>query len=218
MQLYSNFVVEERHGFNKLTLTTFITDIFKTLFLTAVVAMPVLAGFLKVINWAGENFTFYVFIFMVVFQLFFIIIFPIFIQPFFNKFTPLEQGSLKSKIDGLASKLSFPLTKIFVVDGSKRSNHSNAYFFGFFRNKRIVLFDTLIEKNTEDEIEAVLAHELGHWFYSHTFQNLIIAQMHFFAMFYVFSVVINVSSMYTQFGFDTKPVIVGFLLFQVFYS
>jgi STE24 endopeptidase len=199
--LIKHFIVEQKHGFNKLTLGnnwpyagTFTADIFKTLFLILILGMPALAAFLKIIQWAGDSFTFYVFIFMVCFQAFFLLIFPVFIQPFFNNFTPLEDGSLKTKIDQLASKLDFPLKKIFVVDGSRRSNHSNAYFFGFFNNKRIVLFDTLIEKNTEDEIVAVLAHELGHWYHNHTLKNLLFAQFHFFSMFYMFSIFINVEA------------------------
>lgn len=153
---YSQFVIEQTHGFNKQTYGTFISDIFKTLFLWFVLGMPFLAGFLKVVFWAGKDFAFYLYSFVFVCQIFFLLLFPTFIQPLFNKFTPLEEGSLKKKIEALAKSLKFPLTKLFVVDGSKRSSHSNAYFFGFFNNKRIVLFDTLIEKASEEEIVAVL--------------------------------------------------------------
>ncbi|KAJ3308973.1 CAAX prenyl protease 1 [Boothiomyces sp. JEL0838] len=198
IQLYSNFVIEERHGFNKQTYGLFFSDTVKTFFLTLIIGMPVLAGFLAVIQWAGENFFFYIWLFMVTFQIFFMIIFPTFIQPLFNKYTPLEDGELKTKIDALASELKFPLTKVYVVDGSKRSSHSNAYFYGFFNNKRIVLFDTLLQQSTHNEVIAVLAH--------------------LFVLFYFFNFIVNLQSLYTSFGFSTRPIIVGFLLFQFIYS
>ena len=146
-----------------------------------------------------------------------ITIFPTFIQPLFNKFTPLEEGSLKTKIEALAARISFPLTKLFVVDGSKRSSHSNAYFYGFFKNKRIVLFDTLLKDATEDEILAVLAHELGHWQFNHVLKHLLVAQAHLFLIFYAFSFVVSNDVVYAAFGFKTKPVLIGFILFQYFY-
>ncbi|KAJ3271780.1 CAAX prenyl protease 1 [Terramyces sp. JEL0728] len=218
IQLYSNFVIEERHGFNKQTYGLFFSDTIKTYLLTLIIGMPVLAGFLAVIQWAGKNFFLYVWLFMVAFQIFFMVIFPTFIQPLFNKFTSLEDGELKQKIDALASKLKFPLTKVYVVDGSKRSSHSNAYFYGFFNNKRIVIFDTLLTQSTHNEVIAVLAHELGHWYHNHVFKRLLVAQAHLFVLFYCFNFIVNLQSLYTSFGFTSKPIIVGFLLFQFIYS
>ncbi|KAJ3324776.1 CAAX prenyl protease 1 [Boothiomyces sp. JEL0866] len=218
IQLYSNFVIEERHGFNKQTYGLFFSDTIKTFLLTLIIGMPVLAGFLGVIQWAGENFFFYIWLFMIAFQIFFMIIFPTFIQPLFNKFTALEDGELKTKIDDLASKLKFPLTKVYVVDGSKRSSHSNAYFYGFFNNKRIVLFDTLLQQSTHSEVIAVLAHELGHWYHHHVFKRLLVAQAHLFVLFYMFNFIVKLQSLYSAFGFATKPIIVGFLLFQFIYT
>ena len=153
---YSTFVIEARNGFNKTTYGTFILDEFKTLFLIMVIGMPFLAGGLAIIDWAGKDFTFYIFMFVTVFQLFILMIFPTVIAPLFNTFIPLSEGTLKTKIDALAAKFKFPLTKVFVVDGSRRSAHSNAYFFGLFKNKRIVLYDTLVDKTSEEEIVAVL--------------------------------------------------------------
>jgi STE24 endopeptidase len=223
LNLYSTFVIEARHGFNKTTLATFITDILKAWLLTLVLGMPFLAGCLAIVQWTGtENFTNYLFLFFSSFQIFMLMIYPTFIAPLFNKFTKLENGSLKTKIDSLASKFSFPLTQIYVVDGSKRSAHSNAYFFGLFNNKRIVLYDTLLEKTSEEEIVAVLgmdylmiAHELGHWYHSHMVSNIIIAFSHFYVLFSLFQLCINVPTLYTAFGFNTRPVLIGFLLFQV---
>lgn len=153
------------------------------------------------------------------FQLFFVMIFPTFIQPLFNKFTPLPKGSLRTKIEALAAKLKFPLKKLFVVDGSKRSSHSNAYFYGFFNNKRIVIFDTLIDQSTEEEVVAVLAHELGHWYYNHVFVTLLTVQVQLFVLFYLFSLLTQLPSLFAEFGFGKEqPILVGFLLFQFVYS
>ena len=154
--LYSTFVVEQKHGFNKQTIGLFFSDLFKSLLLGIVIGSPVIAGIVYIIQSTGSNFYFYVWGFMLLFQLLMVSIYPTLIQPLFNKFTPLEDGSLKKSIDALAQRIAFPLTKVFVVDGSKRSGHSNAYFFGFFKNKRIVLFDTLLEQNNEQETCAVL--------------------------------------------------------------
>jgi STE24 endopeptidase len=148
--------------------------------------------------------------------MFMMLIFPTFIQPLFNKFESLPEGTLRVKIEALAKRLNFPLTQVFVMDGSKRSSHSNAYFFGFF-TKRIVLFDTLIQQNSEDEICAVLGHELGHWKCWHQFQMLFVTQLHIFVLFYAFSHFINRSEIYEAFGFrDEMPVIIGLMLFGGF--
>ncbi|GLD96801.1 hypothetical protein PINS_up005484 [Pythium insidiosum] len=174
--LYSTFVIEARHGFNKQTLMLFFTDKLKTFMLFVVIGYPVVAALIYVIRWGGELFYLYVWVFLFIFSIVMITIVPVFIMPLFNKFTPLEEGELRSRIEALASSLNFPLTKLFVVDGSKRSSHSNAYFFGFFKSKRIVLYDTLLEQATHDEIVAVLGHELGHWKLWHTMQGFLIQQ------------------------------------------
>jgi len=127
--LYSTFVIEAKHGFNKSTLSLFIRDTITSLTLGYIIGLPLFSAFLYVVDWAGENFVFYVWCLMFVFQIVMILIFPTLIQPLFNKFTPLEEGELKDKINKLAQSVTFPLTKLFVIDGSKRSSHSNAYFF-----------------------------------------------------------------------------------------
>ncbi|KAF9927734.1 CAAX prenyl protease 1 [Linnemannia zychae] len=217
--LYQTFVIEERHGFNKQTLKLFITDIIKGHLIGGIIGIPFLAGFLKIIKLGGENFYFYVWLFMVAFQLIMVSIFPTFIQPLFNKFEPLPEGELRTMIEALASRISFPLTKLFVIDGSKRSGHSNAYFYGFFKNKRIVLYDTLLEHSNNEEVCATLAHELGHWACNHTIQMLVFGQIQLFAVFYLFSQFINNKAMYISFGFkNSTPTLIGFLLFQFLYS
>ncbi|KAJ3326072.1 CAAX prenyl protease 1 [Blyttiomyces sp. JEL0837] len=218
LSLYSTFVIEERHGFNKQTLSLFFSDLVKEILLSLVIGAPVIAGLLMVIKWGGENFFLYVCVFMLDFQLIMVIIYPTLIQPLFNTFKPLEDGELKTKINALASRINFPLTKIFVVDGSKRSSHSNAYFYGFFKNKRIVLFDTLLEHSDQDEICGVLAHELGHWQMNHIFKMLALSQIQIFVIFYLFSKFVHAKPMYEAFGFEEQPIIIGLILFTYLYS
>ncbi|KAI9356545.1 peptidase family M48-domain-containing protein [Zopfochytrium polystomum] len=216
--LYSTFVIEERHGFNKQTIALFLSDLLKELLLTVVLLSPLIAGLLSVIQWGGDQFFYYVWIFMLVFQIVMVIIYPTLIQPLFNTFKPLEEGALRQKIEKLAKSVNFPLAKIFVIDGSKRSSHSNAYFFGFFKQKRIVLYDTLLEHSNHEEICAVLAHELGHWKKSHIYKMLGVSQFQIFVMFYLFSHFIKSKPLYEAFGFSDTPIIVGLILFSFLYQ
>ncbi|OLY81034.1 CAAX prenyl protease 1-like protein [Smittium mucronatum] len=216
--LYGTFVVEQKHGFNKQTVGLYIADFFKTLALTASFGSLILAGLLYTITKTGENFYLYVMIFMMVIQLIGITIFPTLIQPLFNKFTPLEDGELKTSIENLAARLEFPLKKLYVVDGSKRSGHSNAYMYGFFKNKRIVLYDTLLKQTSIEEVCAILAHELGHWKMNHVIKMLFISQIQIFVIFYLFSLVIVQKKLYTDFGFTSMPIFVGFMLYQYLYQ
>ncbi|OQR96559.1 CAAX prenyl protease 1 [Thraustotheca clavata] len=202
--LYSTFVIEERHGFNKQTLRLFIMDKIKGILIGTAIMLPLLSALIGLIRWGGDNFVFYVWLLMLVFSIIMLTIVPVFIMPLFNKFTPLEEGSLKTRIETLASSLKFPLTKLFVCDGSKRSSHSNAYMYGFFNNKRIVIFDTLLNQVTDDEILAVLGHELGHWKMWHTMQSFIFQQVYIVAMFYTFSRCMHDKDLYASFGFSTS--------------
>jgi len=142
---------------------------------------------------------------------------PVFIMPLFNKYEPLQDGDLKKRIYALAAQLKYPLTKLFVMDGSKRSSHSNAFMFGFGNNKRIVLFDTLMEQVHDDEILAILGHELGHWKLGHTLTNFGVTQVYFGAAFYIFSLCYTSNELYRAFGFDDPsrptPTIIALLLF-----
>jgi len=145
--------------------------------LAVVLGGPILAGFLKIIQTFGTNFFYYLWAFGIVVQMFMITVYPIFILPLFNKLVPLEPGALKTSVEALATRLNFPLKHLYVIDGSKRSAHSNAYFYGLPWAKHIVIYDTLIEKSETDEVTAVLAHELGHWSLSHTTKLFGIAQV-----------------------------------------
>ncbi|KJZ75004.1 hypothetical protein HIM_05490 [Hirsutella minnesotensis 3608] len=214
-RIYNTFVLEERFGFNKQTPALFVTDMIKTNLLTAVIMPPILAGFLKIIQKTGNQFVFYLWVFAAGLQLFTTTAYPIFIQPIFNKLSPLDEGELKKKVEQLAASHKFPLQELFVIDGSKRSAHSNAYFYGLPWKKHIVIYDTLIEKTETSEIIAILAHELGHWKLGHTTRLFGIAQVHLLYVFSLFSVFINNASLYSAFGFHAQhPIVIGFILFS----
>ncbi|CAO3614325.1 unnamed protein product [Cunninghamella echinulata] len=215
--LYSTFVIEQKHGFNNQTIGLFFSDLVKNQIVMMVLMFPLLSACLWVIQATGDKFFFYVWALLLVFQLFIIMIYPTVIQPLFNKLTPLEEGDLRSQIEALAARIAFPLKKLYVIDGSKRSNHSNAYFYGFGKNKHIVLFDTLIEHSDNDEICAVLAHELGHWKMGHTLKLLGVSQVYTFIIFWMFSFFIHNAKFYQDFGFHTTPLLIGFVLFQIIY-
>jgi len=174
---YGTFVLEEKFGFNKQTVKLWITDMLKGQALMVALGTPLLSAFLKIIQVTGTRFFYYLWLFGIVVQLFAITIYPIFILPLFNKLSPLEPGELKSSVEALSSRLNFPLKSLYVIDGSKRSAHSNAYFFGLPWKKHIVIYDTLIEKSEPQEVVAVLGHELGHWSLSHTTKLFAIAQV-----------------------------------------
>ncbi|KAI9818095.1 MAG: hypothetical protein M1827_000720 [Pycnora praestabilis] len=213
--IYSTFVLEEEFGFNKQTPKLFITDLLKGQALMVAFGAPILSAFLAIIQKTGNSFFSYLWLFGVAVQVLTITIYPIVILPLFNKLSPLEEGSLKTGVEGLAKRLNFPLKELYVIDGSKRSAHSNAYFYGLPWKKHIVIYDTLIEKSETEEVVAVLSHELGHWSLSHTTKLFGIAQAHMFYIFALFSVFINNRSLYQSFGFHKEfPIIIGFILFS----
>jgi STE24 endopeptidase len=216
-EIYSTFFIEKKHGFNKQTPALFVTDKFKGLLLTFVIGGPFVALLLKIIKWGGTHFYLYAWAFMFVFSVIMMTLVPVLIMPMFNKYEPLDDGSLKTQIYALADRLEYPLTKLFVMDGSKRSSHSNAFMFGFGNNKRIVLFDTLLEQVHDDEILAILGHELGHWKLGHTLTNFVTTQVYFGAAFFFFSQCYTADALYAAFGFNdaSKPIptIIALLLF-----
>lgn len=229
---YQHFVLEEKFGFNKLTKKLWVTDMIKSLALSHVLGGPILYGFLKIFEKFQTNFLWYICLFIFGVQILAMTLVPVYIMPLFNKFTPLEDGELKTSIENLAKSVGFPLDQIFVIDGSKRSSHSNAYFTGLpFTSKRIVLFDTLVNESSVDEITAVLAHEIGHWQKNHILNMILFSQAHIFVIFSLFTAVYRNLSLYNDFGFfigsegallasSTKvftpewPIIVGFMLFS----
>jgi len=215
---YSTFVIKQKHGSNNMTFSTFIMDTVKQTILVVVLLLVITPLFIKIMELGGENFYIYLFIFIVIFSMIMLWLVPNFIMPLFNKYEDIEEGELKDKVYALAGKLDFPLKKLFIMDASTRTTNSNAYFFGFGSNKRIVLFDTLIKHLETDEIVAVVAHELGHWKMYHSIINLVYAFSSMFLTFYVFSFVIKRDDILIDFGFSEHYNTVALLVFMEIYS
>src|SRR3989339_1239711 len=171
--LYRTFVIEARFGFNKMTLALYLTDAAKSLLLGAAIGLPLLFGVLWLMERMGEYWWLYVWLAWMAFNLLILFIYPTFIAPLFNKFTPLQDEAMKARIAALLGKCGFTAKGLFVMDGSKRSAHGNAYFTGFGKTKRIVFFDTLLERLSGNEVEAVLAHELGHFKRRHVLKRIV---------------------------------------------
>ena len=170
--LYRTFVIEERFGFNKMTLSLWLADLAKQGLLAATIGLPVLFAVLWLMARMGELWWFWVWCFWLGFNLLVLLVYPTFIAPLFNKFAPLADESLARRIEALLNRCGFRSSGLYVMDGSKRSAHGNAYFTGFGSAKRIVFFDTLLEKLAPAEVEAVLAHELGHYKHRHIWQRV----------------------------------------------
>ena len=171
---YRTFVIEKKFGFNKMTHSMFFVDLIKQGLLGILLGLPLLFGALWLMEKTGANWWLYVWLMWVGFNLIILSVYPTWIAPLFNKFTPLEDASLKARIEQLMQKCGFKSSGLFVMDGSRRSSHGNAYFTGFGKNKRIVFFDTLLSHLNPPEIEAVLAHELGHFKRNHVIKRILL--------------------------------------------
>ncbi len=216
--IYGTFVIEERFGFNKTIPTTFVKDIIKGLFLSILIGGPLLAGVLAFFQYTGSLAWLYCWFVTTGIALFLQYIAPTWIMPLFNKFTPLKDGDLKESILSYTQSVKYPLSGIFVMDGSKRSTKSNAFFTGFGKNKRIALFDTLIEKHTIPEMVAILAHEIGHYKKKHILRGMIISILHMGIMFYLLSLFISQRGLFEAFYMDHTSVYAGMLFFGLLYS
>ncbi|EPY52822.1 CAA Xprenyl protease [Schizosaccharomyces cryophilus OY26] len=213
--LYSTFGIEEKYGFNKSTPKIFFMDMFKELTIGGVLMSLLVSTFVKITMNFGDNFVLYAWGAYILFGLVLQSIAPSLIMPLFFKFTPLEQGSLRTKIEKLAASIKFPLKKLYVVDASRRSAHSNAFFYGLPWNKGIVLFDTLVKNHTEEELLAILGHELGHWYLSHNLIHTLVDYGMSLAQLFMFAAFLRNNSLYEAFDFTKeKPVIIGLLLFS----
>jgi len=198
---YAQFRVEERFGFNTTTLKTWILDRIKGLLLAVLLGYPLLVLVLKMIEWAGASWWLWAAVVVITFQLLLLLIAPAIIMPLFNKFTPLSEGELRERLFALAQRTDFPARRIEVMDGSKRSRHSNAFFTGLGRFRKIVLFDTLIGQLTHSELESVLAHEIGHYKKRHVIKMLSVSVAGVFLAFAMIAWLARQQWFYHAFGF-----------------
>jgi len=215
--LYDTFSLEEEFGFNKTTPGVWISDLAKAAVLGAIIGIPLLALLLWVFQTVPMAW-FWGWILVTAFSLLLAYVAPTWIMPLFNKFEPLEEGSLKEAIHRMAEKCEFPLKEVSVMDGSKRSTKSNAFFSGFGKNKRIALFDTLIEKHTEAELVGVLAHEIGHFKKRHIIKSLIVGTITTGVMFFLLGIMMNNRGLFDAFGVSETSVYVSLVLFGILMS
>ena len=200
LNIYKTFNIDERFGFNRMTAQIFILDLIKQSILSIVIGIPILLISLWIISNLGGLWWLWLWVFISVFNFLMLILYPIYIAPFFNKFLPLKDIKLKTKIEKLLLKCGFKSNGLFVMNGSLRSNHGNAYFTGFGNSKRIVFFDTLLEKLSHKEIEAVLAHELGHFHHNHVKKRIILMFVMSFIGLYVLGILKDSAWFYESLG------------------
>ena len=215
---YSTFVIENNYGFNQTTVRTFILDILKTWLLAAIIGgilfSIVLWFFGKAGNWAWV----YCWVVVVVFQIVLTFFAPVVILPLFNKFYPLEDGKLKTAIENYARSQDFKIKGIFKMDASKRSTKTNAFFTGLGKFRRIVLFDTLIEKHSTDELVSILAHEIGHYKKKHIFKSIVISILTTGLMFFLMSFFINNEGLFSAFGMQSISIYASLIFFAFLYA
>ncbi len=216
--IYSTFVIEARFGFNTATATTFMADRMKGLLLAVVIGGPALAGVLAFFEYAGADAWWQCWLAVTVFIMGLQYVAPTWIMPLFNKFEPLEEGDLKTAILELAGSVDYPLNNVLVMDGSRRSRKSNAFFTGFGRNKRIALFDTLIEQHAMTEMIAILAHEIGHFKRHHVKQMMAASILQMGGMLFLLSFFISYQGLFDAFFMERSSVYAGMLFFGLLFT
>ncbi|MCN4144578.1 MAG: M48 family metallopeptidase [Thiohalomonas sp.] len=215
MGLYNTFVLEEKFGFNRTTLKIWLLDLVKLSILGLVIGIPLIMVILWLMSSAGEFWWLYAWAVWMGFGFFMMWAYPAFIAPIFNKFTELEEGSLKQRIEQLMTRCGFLSKAILVMDGSRRSSHSNAYFTGLGNNKQIVFFDNLLDSLDEEEVEAVLAHELGHFKKKHIIKRLITMTFMTLAGFAVLGWLMQQMCFYNALGMSTPSIYAALVLFSI---
>ena len=216
--LYSTFVIEERFGFNETTFSTFVLDLLKSLALGVAIGGPLLAALLWFFQSTGPYGWVYAWIVVTAVMLLLQFFAPRYLMPIFNDFEPLEEGDLRESILSYADSVDFPVDEVYVMDGSRRSNKANAFFTGFGTNRRIVLFDTLVEELSVNELLTVVAHEMGHYKLNHIPQRIAISVVHTGALFLLLSVFLQVEGLFQAFYVDQPAVYTGLLFFGLLYS
>lgn len=217
-KVYEIFIIEEKYGFNRTTVKTFILDILKGWFLTVLIGCPVFAGILWFFDKTGQMAWVWCWLGLTLFRVFLMFIAPVVIMPLFNKFIPLEEGDLKKAIEDYACSQNFKMKGVFKMDGSKRSTKSNAFFTGFGKFRRIVLFDTLIERHSIDGLVSVLGHEIGHYKKKHIFQGMLISIITTGWMFFILSFFINNPGLFTAFKMQHISIYASLFFFGFLYT
>ena len=215
---YSTFVIEEKFGFNKTDLKTFITDKIKSLIMTVILIIGLTSIAVLIIGFFSKGFWLWLWIGLSLFMLFLNMFYADLIVPIFNKLTPLEDGDLRKKIEAYSEKVGYSLKNIFVIDGSKRSSKANAFFSGLGPRKTIALYDTLIEKHTDEELVSVLAHEVGHYKKKHIFYSMIITIFQLGVMCYLFEICMQYDLIANSLGSLTMNFHIGIIAFSFLYS
>ena len=217
-RIYSTFVIEERFGFNRTTWKTFLLDAVKGALLGALLGLPILAAVLWFFDRAGSLAWLYCWLALSTFTLALNAVFPTWILPLFNRFEPLEEGELRSALSDYARSVGFALSGLFVIDGSRRSSRANAFFAGFGRNKRVALFDTLVESHTVPELVAVMAHEVGHYKRGHIIKGLVLSVVNSGVVFYLLSIFLAHQGLFAAFGVAEPSVHAGLVFFGMLYA
>jgi STE24 endopeptidase len=217
-QWYSTFVIEEKYGFNKTTIRTFITDKLKGYLLSAIIGGLILTTLLYLVQTIGSSFWIWFSILAAMFMLFVNMFYTTLILPLFNKLTPLPEGELKSAIEAFSKKVDFPLDNIFIIDGSKRSKKANAFFSGIGKKKKIVLYDTLITNHTTDELVAVLAHEVGHFKKKHIIWGFVLSVVQIVLTLFVLSLMIFNENVSLALGGSELAIHLNLLAFGILFS
>tara|TARA_B100000029_G_scaffold420799_1_gene426799 strand:+ start:1037 stop:2269 length:1233 start_codon:yes stop_codon:yes gene_type:complete len=215
---YSTFYIEEKYGFNKTTLKTFILDKIKGIILSAIIGGALLALAMYLLSVFNDGFWLWLWFGLSVFMIFMNMFYAELIVPIFNKLTPLKDGSLREKIEEYATKVGYSLKNIYVIDGSKRSTKANAFFSGLGPKKTIALYDTLIEKHGEDELVAVLAHEVGHYKRNHIFSSMIFTIIELGIMCFLFEMCMNQTIIAEALGSNQMSFHLGLIGFSFLYS
>ena len=215
ISIYSTFVIEERHGFNKTTTKTFVTDISKSLLISATISSVIYATVIYIVVNLGDNWWIYAFGAVFTLQAIIFFLYPVLIMPLFNKFEPLDDDEFKKPIEKLLEKIDFKSKGLFVMNASLRSTHGNAFFTGFGKNKRIVFFDTLLKTITPEEMEAILGHELGHYKLGHIKKGLLSSLVFGFIGFYLLSEILQSDNFFLDHGLESLTIYSKFLLFYL---
>jgi STE24 endopeptidase len=210
--LYSTFVIEKKYGFSTITVKLWITDFIKSLLISMILMGILLGAMLALMVYAEHSWWFWVWVVFSLFQLLMVWLYPVLIAPLFNKFEPVQNEELKNAIIAMMAKVGLKTEGVFQVDAGKRSKHTNAYFTGLGKTKRIVLYDTLLNSHTSEEILSVLAHEAGHWKKKHIMKQLVFTETVSLVVFYLIYRLTDWGLLYQTFGFEDKLPYVGLLL------